>query len=97
MSKLNPLHDNVIVKREKSEEKTPGGLLIPTTAAEKSTFAEVLAVGKGIITDAGVLIPVGVKPGQKVLLKKNRGVEVTVEAETYLIVKEDDILGVIEG
>lgn len=96
MSKLNPLNDNVIVMRDKSEEKTPGGLIIPTTATEKSAFAEVLAVGKGTVSDAGVLIPIEVKAGQKVLLQKNRGVEVTIDGETYLLVKEDDILAVIE-
>lgn len=96
MSKLNPLHDNIVVKREKSEEKTPTGLIIPSTVAQKSSFAEVLAVGKGTVTDLGALVPVAVKPGDKVLLEKNRGVEVTVDGETYLLVKERDIIGVVE-
>jgi chaperonin GroES len=96
MSKLNPLHDNVIVKRSKSEEKTEGGLFIPTTVAEKSTYAEVLAVGRGAITSNGTLVPVSVKPGDHVLLEKNRGVEVVVDGETYLMVKERDIIGIVE-
>lgn len=96
MSKLVPLHDNVLVKRNKSEEKTPGGLIIPGTVTEKSPFAEVLATGKGKLTDAGVLIPVGVNTGNKVLLKKNSGLDVKVDGEDYLLVKESDILAVVE-
>lgn len=96
MAKIIPLHNNVLVKRAKSEEKTAGGLIIPTNATEKSREAEVLAVGPGRVTYIGKLIPVEVKPGDIVLLEKNVRSEVKLDGEDLLLISEDDIVGVLE-
>jgi chaperonin GroES len=94
--KLRPLQDRIIVKRLEEETKTAGGILIPDTAKEKPQKGEVVAVGNGKKTDDGKVIPIDLKAGDKVLFGKYAGTEVKVEGEEYLIMREDDILGVIE-
>jgi chaperonin GroES len=93
--KIRPLHDRVIVKRIEEEEKTKGGLIIPDTAKEKPQEGRVVAVGPGK-QDDGKVIPLGVKAGDKVLFGKYSGTEIKLDGEEHLIMKEDDILGVIE-
>jgi len=94
--KIRPLQDRVIVKRVKEEERTKGGIIIPDTAKEKPIEGEVVAVGKGKILDDGKLRPVEVAAGDRVLFGKYSGTEVKIEGEEHLILREDDILGVIE-
>ncbi|GAB4385962.1 co-chaperone GroES [Albidovulum sp.] len=94
---FKPLHDRVLVKRVESEEKTKGGLIIPDTAKEKPAEGEVVAVGEGARKDSGELIAMSVKPGDRILFGKWSGTEVTIDGEEMLIMKESDILGVIEG
>jgi chaperonin GroES len=95
--KITPLRDKVVVKRlEEVEEKTPGGIIIPDTAKEKPQIGEVVAVGKGKILQDGKVIPPEVKVGDKVLFAKYAGTEVKIEGEEYLIMSEDEILGIIE-
>ena len=94
-TKIRPLHDRVIVKRIEEEEKTKGGLIIPDTAKEKPQEGRVIAVGPGR-QDDGKVIPLGVKAGDKILFGKYSGTEVKLDGEEHLIMKEDDILGVIE-
>ena len=95
--KLRPLHDRVIVKRLEEERKTASGIVIPDTAAEKPDQGEVLAVGPGKKNDDGKVSPVDVKVGDKVLFGKWSGTEVKVDGEDLLIMKESDIMGIIEG
>jgi len=87
----------VIVKRLEEEEKTKGGIIIPDTAKEKPQEGKVIAVGKGKMTEEGKLIPLDVKAGDKILFGKYSGTEVKIEGEEHLIMREEDILGVIEG
>jgi chaperonin GroES len=95
--KITPLRDKVVVKRlEEIEEKTPGGIIIPDTAKEKPQIGEVVAVGKGKILQDGKVIPPEVKVGDRVLFAKYAGTEVKIEGEEYLIMSEDEILGIIE-
>jgi chaperonin GroES len=95
--KITPLRDKVVVKRlEEVEEKTPGGIIIPDTAKEKPQIGEVVAVGKGKILQDGKIIPPEVKVGDRVLFAKYAGTEVKIEGEEYLIMPEDEILGIIE-
>jgi chaperonin GroES len=94
-TKIRPLHDRVIVKRIEEEEKTKGGLIIPDTAKEKPQEGRVVAVGPGK-QDDGKVIPLGVKAGDKILFGKYSGTEIKLDGEEHLIMKEDDILGVIE-
>ncbi len=91
---IRPLGDRVIVRREEEETKSAGGIYIPDSATEKPSEGEVLAVGKGKISDNGDLIAMNVSVGDKVIFGKYAGSEVKVDGETYLIMKEDDILGV---
>ena len=93
---FRPLHDRVVVRRVESEAKTKGGIIIPDTAKEKPIEGKVVAVGKGKKTDDGKLIALDVKVGDKVLFSKYGGTEVKIDGEEYLIMREDDILGVIE-
>jgi chaperonin GroES len=93
---FRPLHDRVLVRRIEAEEKTAGGIIIPDTAKEKPSEGEVVAVGPGIRDDDGKLIELGVKPGDRILFGKWSGTEVRIEGEDLLIMKESDILGVIE-
>jgi chaperonin GroES len=90
------MQDRIIVKRVDEETKTAGGIFIPDTAKEKPQQGEVVAVGKGKKTEDGKVIPMDVKPGDKVLFGKYAGTEIKLEGQDYLIMREDDILGVVE-
>jgi len=94
--KLRPLQDRILVKRIEEEEKTAGGIFIPDTAKEKPQMGQIVSVGKGKKTEDGKVIPVDLKAGDKVLFGKYSGTEVKVEGAEFLIMREDDILGVIE-
>jgi chaperonin GroES len=94
-TKFRPLHDRVVVRRLKSEEKTAGGIIIPDTAKEKPQEGEILAVGPGGRDESGKLIPIDLKTGDKVLFGKWSGTEVKLDGEELLIMKESDIMGVI--
>ena len=94
--KIRPLHDRIIVKRVEEEGKTKGGIIIPDTAKEKPMEGKVTAVGKGKILEDGKLQALDVKVGDRVLFGKYSGTEVKIEDEEHLIMREDDILGVIE-
>ena len=95
--KFRPLHDRVLVKRVEQEEKTAGGIIIPDTAQEKPMEGKVVAAGKGTIREDGSLAALDVKAGDRVLFGKWSGTEVKVDGEELLIMKESDILGIIEG
>ncbi len=95
--KIRPLQDRVIVKRLEEEGKTKGGIIIPDTAKEKPQEGKVIAVGKGKVTEEGKVIPLDVKVGDKILFGKYSGTEIKIEGEEHLIMKEEDILGIIEG
>ncbi|HEX7967829.1 MAG TPA: co-chaperone GroES [Stellaceae bacterium] len=97
MAGFRPLHDRVLVKRVEAEEKTRGGIIIPDTAKEKPVEGEVLAVGPGARSEDGKLHPLDVKAGDRVLFGKWAGTEVVIDGEDRVILKESDILGVIEG
>jgi chaperonin GroES len=94
--RFRPLHDRVVVRRVTSDEKTAGGIIIPDTAKEKPQEGEVLAVGPGGRDEAGKLIPIDLKVGDRVLFGKWSGTEVKLDGEELLIMKESDILGVME-
>lgn len=94
-SKFRPLHDRVVVKRIDAEEKSKGGIIIPDTAKEKPSQGEVVAVGSGGRDEAGKLIPIDLKVGDRVLFGKWSGTEVKIDNEELLIMKESDIMGVI--
>jgi chaperonin GroES len=96
MANIRPLHDRVIVKRVKEEEKTKGGIIIPDTAKEKPIEGEVIAVGNGKVLEDGTLRKLDVKVGDRILFGKYGGTEVKVDGEERLILREDDILGVLE-
>ena len=95
--KIRPLHDRVIVKRIDEERKSAGGIVIPDTAAEKPDQGEVVAVGKGKKTEEGKLIALDVKVGDRVLFGKYSGQTVKVKGDELLVMREEDIMGVIEG
>jgi chaperonin GroES len=95
--KFRPLHDRVVVRRVEEETKTAGGIIIPDTAKEKPIQGEVIAVGPGARDEAGRLVPLEVKKGDRVLFGKWSGTEVKIDGQDLLIMKESDILGVIEG
>jgi chaperonin GroES len=95
--KFRPLHDRVVVRRIDAEEKTAGGIIIPDTAKEKPQEGEVVAVGPGARDDKGVLQPLTLKAGERVLFGKWSGTEVKIDGEDLLIMKESDILGVLDG
>ena len=95
--KIRPLSDRILVKRIKEEDKTKGGIIIPDTAKEKPQEGKVVAVGKGKITEGGKLVAPDVKAGDRILFGKYSGSEVRLEDEEHLILREDDILGVLEG
>ena len=96
-TKFRPLHDRVVVKRIDAEAKTKGGIIIPDTAKEKPSQGEITAVGPGGRDEAGKLIPIDVKVGDRVLFGKWSGTEVKLDGQEYLIMKESDVLGVIEA
>jgi chaperonin GroES len=93
---IRPLHDRVVVKRIEEKETVQGGIIIPDTAKEKPQEGEVIAVGPGKRTDDGKLIPMDVKAGDRILFGKYSGSEIKLEGEEFLIIREDEILGVIE-
>jgi len=95
--KFRPLHDRVVVRRLEAEEKTAGGIIIPDTAKEKPMEGEVIAVGAGARDEAGKLVPLDVKAGDRILFGKWSGTEVKLDGEDLLIMKESDIMGIIEG
>ena len=95
--KFRPLHDRVLVRRTDSEQTTAGGIIIPDTAQEKPMEGEIIAVGSGVRDENGKLLPLDVKAGDQVLFGKWSGTEVKVDGEELLIMKEADIMGVIEG
>ncbi len=93
---FRPLHDRVLIRRIEEDNKTPSGIIIPDTAKEKPQQGEVIAVGPGARDETGKLVPLDVKVGDKVLFGKWSGSEVTIDGEELLIMKESDILGIIE-
>jgi chaperonin GroES len=93
---FRPLHDRILVRRVESDIKTKGGIIIPDTVKEKPQEGEVLAVGSGIRDEHGKLTPLDVRPGDRILFAKWGGTEVTIEGDELLILKESDVLGVIE-
>ena len=95
--KIRPLQDRVLVKRVEEEQKTKGGIIIPDTAKEKPQEGKVVAVGKGKVNDDGKLTPLDVKAGDRILFGKYSGTEVKIDGEEHLILREDDILGVLES
>jgi chaperonin GroES len=94
--KIRPLHDRIIVKRIEEEEKTKGGIIIPDTAKEKPIEGKVIAVGKGRTTEDGKVVAMDVKVGDRVLFSKYAGTEVKIDGVEHLIMREEDILGIIE-
>ncbi|MBT3238641.1 MAG: co-chaperone GroES [Rhodospirillaceae bacterium] len=95
--KFRPLHDRVVVRRIEQDTKTAGGIIIPDTAQEKPSEGEVVAVGSGVRNEAGALQPLDVKAGDSVLFGKWSGTEVKIDGEDLLIMKESDLLGIIEA
>ncbi|MCZ6565225.1 MAG: co-chaperone GroES [Gammaproteobacteria bacterium] len=95
--KIRPLHDRVVVKRMEEESTSPGGIVIPDSAAEKPIKGEVIAVGNGKVTDSGELRALDLNVGDKVLFGKYSGTEVKVDGDELLVMREDDIMAVIEG
>ena len=95
--KFRPLHDRVLVRRVEEEQKTAGGIIIPDTAKEKPMQGEVIAVGPGAKNDKGEVAALDVKPGDRILFGKWSGTEVKIDGEELLIMKESDIMGIIEG
>ena len=93
---FRPLHDRVLVRRIDAEEKTAGGIIIPDTAKEKPQEGEIVAAGPGARNEQGQLTPIDVKPGDRVLFGKWSGTEVKIDGQDYLIMKESDLLGVVE-
>ncbi len=94
--KIRPLHDKILVKRLQEEEKTKGGIIIPDTAKEKPMEGEVVAAGKGRVNEEGKVVALDVKAGDRVLFSKYAGTEVKIDGIEYLIMREEDILGIIE-
>jgi len=94
--KMRPLHDRILVKRVEEEAKTKGGIIIPDTAKEKPQEAKVVAVGSGRVTDDGKVVALEVKKGDRVLFGKYSGSEVQIDGEAHLIIREEDVLAIIE-
>jgi chaperonin GroES len=94
--KVRPLQDRILVKRLEEEEKTKGGIIIPDTAKEKPVEGEVMAVGSGKVTDKGDVRPLAVKKGDRILFGKYSGTEIKIEGVEHLILREDEVLGVID-
>jgi chaperonin GroES len=95
--KIRPLQDRVLVERVEEEHKTKGGIIIPDTAKEKPQEGKIVAVGKGKLNEDGKVIPPGVKAGDRILFGKYSGSEIKLDGSEYLIMREEDILGVLEG
>jgi chaperonin GroES len=94
--KIRPLHDRIVVKRVEEETKTKGGIIIPDTAKEKPLEGKVVAAGNGKILENGTKIPLEVKKGDKILFGKYAGTEIKIEGEEYLMMREEDVLGIVE-
>jgi chaperonin GroES len=94
--KIRPLHDRILVKRIEEEAKSKGGIIIPDTAKEKPQEGKVIAVGKGKLDDEGKLRPLDVRKGDRILFGKYSGAEIKLEGEEHLIIREDDVLAVLE-
>ncbi len=94
--KIRPLQDRIVVKRIEEEEKTSGGIIIPDTAKEKPMEGKVVAVGRGKVSEEGKRMPLDLKKGDRILFSKYAGTEVKIEGEEHLIMREEDVLGVIE-
>ena len=94
---IRPLQDRLLVKRLEKDEKSKGGIIIPDTAKEKPQEGEVVAVGKGKVGDDGKVVPLDVKKGDKILFSKYAGTEIKIDGQEVLIMREDDVLGVIEA
>lgn len=94
--KIRPLHDRVLIKRMEEERTSPGGIVIPDTAAEKPIKGQVIAIGQGRVLDSGELRPLTLKEGDQVLFGKYSGTEVKLDGEEYLVMKEDDVMAVLE-
>ena len=94
--KFRPLHDRVVVKRLESDQKTKGGIIIPDTAKEKPQEGEIIAVGPGARDESGKIVPLDVKAGDRILFGKWSGTEVKIDGEEFLIMKESDIMGIVE-
>ena len=94
--KIRPLQDRILVKRVEEEAKSKGGIIIPDTAKEKPQEGKVVAVGKGKVSEEGKVHPLDVKKGDRVLFSKYSGTEVNIEGEEHLIIREDDVLGILE-
>jgi len=95
--KIRPLHDRILVKRLEEEERTKGGIIIPDTAKEKPIEGRVVAVGKGKVLENGEVKALEVKEGDRILFGKYSGTEIKIEGDDFLMMREDDVLGVIEG
>jgi chaperonin GroES len=95
--KIKPLHDRIIVERIEEETKTAGGLIIPDTAKEKPQQGKVIAVGKGKVAEDGKIIAMDVKEGDRILFGKYSGTEVKLDGKEYLIMREDDVLGIVQA
>ena len=94
--KIRPLHDRILVKRLEEEEKTKGGIIIPDSAKEKPQEGKVISVGNGKVAEDGKTVPLEVQKGDRVLFSKYSGTEVTLEGEEHLIIREDDVLAILE-
>ena len=94
---LRPLHDRVVVRRQEEEQTSPGGIVLPDSATEKPVRGEIIAVGNGKLLDNGDVRPLDVSVGDKVLFGKYSGTEVKIDSTEYLVMREDDIMAVIEG
>ena len=95
--KIRPLHDRIIVQRIEEEQKTKGGIIIPDAAKEKPQEGKVLSVGKGKQLEDGKVVPLDVKAGDRILFSKYAGNDIKIEGEDYIIMREDDVLGILEG
>ena len=95
--KFRPLHDRVVVRRVDAEEKTKGGIIIPDTAQEKPQEGEIVAAGPGARDESGKLVPLGVRAGDRILFGKWSGTQVKIDGEDLIIMKESDVMGVVEG
>jgi chaperonin GroES len=94
--KVRPLQDRILVKRVESEEKSKGGIIIPDTAKEKPQEGRVIAVGKGKVNEDGKVTPMDVKKGDRILFSKYSGTEINIDGEEHLIIREEDVLGILE-
>ncbi len=96
-TKLTPLHDRIVVRRVEEAETTKGGIIIPDSAKDKPQEGEVLSVGRGKTNDEGKTFPLDVKAGDRILFGKYAGTEITIDGDTFLIMREEEVLGILEG